>query len=82
MKKIIGFFEESAGQKSFTRLASGIIIAFALLWGTVEVATHCFKSDFIIHTELILGTLAIGITGKVAQKRYESDQPNEESTTT
>ena len=79
------FFKDgNNGDKSFIRLASGFVIGFALLWGTFEIIANVCIEKFDIHEELILGTITLGLTGKVFQKRYEIKPPvkNEESEST
>lgn len=78
----IGFFDEGKNNRSFIRLASGVIILAALMWGTIDVVASIWDGSHTVHTELIIGVLLVGITGKVAQKYKEvkpSKLENEES---
>lgn len=81
-KNTTGFFEERRGVKSWIRLMSTVIIITSLAWGSCEIIAHCIVPNFQIHTELILGTLAVGIGGKVWQKRYEKAPTDESSEST
>ena len=70
---MIDFFKSNTN-KSWMRLMGSITIIIALLWGTIEVISSIYIKDFNTHTELILGTLAIGFGGKVWQKKYEQKE--------
>lgn len=72
MKNLIGFLSANNG-KSFMRLASLMTVCSALIWGFTDVISYLFDKTHVAHTELILGTLGIGLTAKAIQKKYETN---------
>ena len=78
-KEKVGFFEESSNTKSYTRLASGVLIGAGVLIALLEV-NFCMwiNSTYEIHVLLIDSLITAGVTGKVVQKIFgeTTTQPN------
>jgi uncharacterized membrane protein len=82
-KKKIGFFEETANSKSYTRLASAVLIGAGVLIALLEV-NYCMwiNTKYEIHVLLIDSLITAGVTGKVVQKIFgetkdTTQNPNE-----
>lgn len=66
----MNMLKESSGKYSLTRVLSAIVVLYALVMGTVAiVVSHGAISSSL--STLVLGLVAIGLTGKVTQKILE-----------
>jgi hypothetical protein len=78
----IGFFQEKPNVWSFTRLASGVIIALGCIIALLEVNYYFYSimhdKTYEIHTMLIDGLILAGIGGKITQKIFgEKEKPQD-----
>lgn len=79
----IGFFKEKPNVWSFTRLASGVVIAIGCLIALLEINYYFYavmhEKTYEIHTMLIDGLILAGFGGKVTQKIFgEKPKPQED----
>ena len=67
----IGFFEEKAGVKSWTRLISTLPIATGCLIALLEINyAMWFNNAYVVHTGLIDSLVVGGFGAKVIQKIF------------
>lgn len=71
--KIKEYFQEGT-KMSFTRLASGAVIATGLLIALVEVIAYLFDHSIEVHSGLVGELVFGGLGAKVVQKSYETKQ--------
>ncbi len=66
-----GFFEEKDGKLSMMRLLSFMIVCSGIIFAGYELIMYSFVERYIVHTELLLTWMTIGVTGKGAQYLFD-----------